>query len=137
MIEKIAGILGKDAPGLLEHQCRTIPKEQIHLPGPDFIDRVWAGSNRKITVLRNLHALYGTGRLCGTGYLSILPVDQGIEHSAGASFAANTAYFDPEQIVRLAIEGGVQCRRLDFRCTWNRGPQIRPQNPFRGKDQPQ
>jgi class I fructose-bisphosphate aldolase len=106
MIDKIAGMLGKDAQSLLEHKCATIPKEQIHLPGPDFIDRIWAVSDRKITVLRNLQALYGTGRLSGSGYLSILPVDQGIEHSAGASFAANPAYFDPEQIVRLAIEGG-------------------------------
>ncbi len=106
MIDKIEGMLGKDGAGLLEHKCRTIPKEQIHLPGPDFIDRIWAGSDRKIAVLRNLQALYSTGRLAGTGYLSILPVDQGIEHSAGASFAANPAYFDPEGIVRLAVEGG-------------------------------
>ncbi len=106
MIDRIAGILGKEAQGLLEHQCKTIPKEQIHLAGPDFIDRVWANSDRKITVLRNLQALYGRGRLAGSGYLSILPVDQGIEHSGGASFAANPAYFDPEQIVRLALEGG-------------------------------
>ncbi len=106
MINRIAGMLGKEAQGLLEHQCKTIPKERIHLAGPDFIDRVWANSDRRITVLRNLGALYGTGRLAGSGYLSILPVDQGIEHSGGASFAANPAYFDPEQIVRLAIEGG-------------------------------
>ena len=106
MIDKITGLLGKEAQGLLEHRCRTIPKEQIHLPGPDFIDRVWANSDRKITVLRNLQALYGHGRLADTGYLSILPVDQGIEHSAGASFAANPAYFDAEQIVLLAIGGG-------------------------------
>ncbi len=106
MIDRIAGMLGKEAQGLLGHQCKTIPKEQLHLPGPDFVDRIWANSDRKITVLRNLQALYSTGRLTGSGYLSILPVDQGIEHSGGASFAANPAYFDPEQIVRLAIEGG-------------------------------
>lgn len=105
-MDRIAGMLGADAQGLLEHQCKTISKEQIHLPGPDFIDRIWTGSDRRITVLRNLQALYGSGRLRNTGYLSILPVDQGIEHSAGASFAANPAYFDPEQIVLLAIEGG-------------------------------
>ncbi len=106
MIDRISGMLGKEAKALLEHKCGTIAKEQINLPGPDFIDRVWANSDRKITVLRNLQALYGTGRLSGSGYLSILPVDQGIEHSGGASFAANPAYFDPGQIVRLAIEGG-------------------------------
>ncbi len=106
MIDRITRMLGKEARGLLGHQCKTIPKKQIHLPGPDFIDRIWANSDRKITVLRNLGALYNTGRLAGSGYLSILPVDQGIEHSGGASFAANPAYFDPEQIVRLAIEGG-------------------------------
>ncbi len=106
MIEKIRGMLGNESQSLLEHTCRTIPKDQIHTPGPDFIDRLWAGSDRKITVLRNLQALYAAGRLSDTGYLSILPVDQGIEHSAGASFAPNPAYFDPEQIVRLAIEGG-------------------------------
>jgi class I fructose-bisphosphate aldolase len=106
MIETIAKMLGDDAKKLLEHRCTTIPRERIHLPGPDFIDRIWAGSDRKITVLRNLQALYGTGRLARSGYLSILPVDQGIEHSAGASFAPNPACFDPEQIVLLAIEGG-------------------------------
>lgn len=106
MIETIAKMLGDDAKKLLEHRCTTIPRERIHLPGPDFIDRIWAGSDRRITVLRNLQALYGTGRLAGSGYLSILPVDQGIEHSAGASFAPNPACFDPAQIVLLAIEGG-------------------------------
>src|SRR5262249_30891131 len=88
------------------HQCRTIPKESLHLPGPDFIDRVWLQSDRPTRVLRNLQMLLGSGRLAGTGYVSILPVDQGIEHSAGASFAPNPSYFDPENIVKLAIEGG-------------------------------
>jgi len=106
MFETIAKMLGDDAKKLLEHQCTTISRDRIHLPGPDFIDRVWAQSDRKITVLRNLQALYGTGRLARSGYLSILPVDQGIEHSAGASFAPNPACFDPEQIVLLAMEGG-------------------------------
>ncbi len=106
MIDRITKMLGKEAKALLEHKCKTIPKGQINLPGPDFIDRVWTNSDRKVTVLRNLQALYGTGRLACSGYLSILPVDQGIEHSGGASFAPNPSYFDPEQIVRLAIEGG-------------------------------
>jgi class I fructose-bisphosphate aldolase len=103
---KIVELLGPDAGELLEHKCRGIPKEQLHLPGPDFIDRVFAHTDRKPSVLKSLGALYNHGRLAGTGYVSILPVDQGIEHSAGASFAPNPIYFDPENIVRLAIEGG-------------------------------
>lgn len=106
MIDEIQKILGAEAEGLLAYHCRTIPKESLHLPGPDFIDRVAAGSDRSPAVLRNLQSMFNTGRLSGTGYLSILPVDQGIEHSAGASFAPNPMYFDPENIVRLAIEGG-------------------------------
>jgi class I fructose-bisphosphate aldolase len=102
---RIEAILGDDA-ALLRHQCRTIPKEQLHLPGPDFVDRVVAQSDRSPRVLGGLQALIDTGRLGGTGYVSILPVDQGIEHSAGASFAPNPAYFDPENIVKLALEGG-------------------------------
>jgi class I fructose-bisphosphate aldolase len=103
---KIRELLGADAGALLEHTCSTIPKENLQLPGGDFIDRVWMQSDRNPNVLRSLQSLYGTGRLAGTGYLSILPVDQGIEHSAGASFAPNPQYFDPENIVKLAIEGG-------------------------------
>ena len=103
---KIRELLGDDGAGLFEHNCTTIPKENLHLPGGDFIDRVWMQSDRNPNVLRSLQSLYGTGRLAGTGYLSILPVDQGIEHSAGASFAPNPQYFDPENIVKLAIEGG-------------------------------
>jgi class I fructose-bisphosphate aldolase len=99
-------VLGEDAKALLEHRCETIPKENLHLPGPDFVDRVWKDSDRNPRVLRSLQTLYGHGRLAGTGYMSILPVDQGIEHSAGASFAPNPAYFDGENIVKLAIEGG-------------------------------
>ena len=102
----IPELLGSDAKSLLEHQCKTISRESLHLPGPDFIDRVYAVSDRSIGTLRSLHALFQSGRLAGTGYLSILPVDQGIEHSAGASFAPNPQYFDPENIVKLAIEGG-------------------------------
>ncbi|MGE0445750.1 MAG: class I fructose-bisphosphate aldolase [Vicinamibacterales bacterium] len=104
-ISRIESILG-DAAALLQHQCKTIGKEQLHLPGPDFVDRVLALSDRSPRVLGALQAMLDTGRLRGTGYVSILPVDQGIEHSAGASFAPNPAYFDSENIVKLAIEGG-------------------------------
>lgn len=106
MIERIQELLGSDAEDLLNHTCTTIPKESLHLPGPDFIDRIFIPSDRNIRVLNNLSRLYSAGRLANTGYLSILPVDQGIEHSAGASFAKHPEYFDPENIVRLAIEGG-------------------------------
>src|SRR5262252_4088530 len=98
--------LGAKAEALLGFHSPKIPKERLHLPGPDFIDRVWAGSDRNIRVLTNLQRIFFTGRLAGTGYLSILPVDQGIEHSAGASFAKNPDYFDSENIVKLAVEGG-------------------------------
>ncbi|HEX6134862.1 MAG TPA: class I fructose-bisphosphate aldolase [Longimicrobiales bacterium] len=106
MSQSIDKLLGKDARSLLEHTSRTIPREQLHLPGPDFIERVWQVSDRPTPVLRSLQQMFDHGRLGGTGYLSILPVDQGIEHSAGASFAPNPAYFDPAKIVELAIEGG-------------------------------
>ncbi len=102
----IAATLGEHAQHFLSHQCRTIAKDQLNLPGPDFVDRVWMQSDRNPTTLRNMQSLFGNGRLAGTGYLSILPVDQGIEHSAAASFAPNPIYFDPENIVKLAIEGG-------------------------------
>ncbi|MCA3136029.1 MAG: class I fructose-bisphosphate aldolase [Betaproteobacteria bacterium] len=102
----IEGILGAEAAGLLGHVCKGIPKETLHLPGPDFVDRVVAPSDRSPAVLRSLQQMFDQGRLGGSGYLSILPVDQGIEHSAGASFAKNPAYFDPENIVKLAMEGG-------------------------------
>ena len=101
----IADTLGADA-ALLEHQCTTIPAASLHLPGPDFIDRCYAPTDRPTRVLTSLQSLFGGGRLGGTGYLSILPVDQGIEHSAGASFAPNPAYFDPANIAKLALEGG-------------------------------
>lgn len=106
MISKIKELLGKENEALLTHECKTISKNDIHLPGNDFIDRVWKDSDRTPNVLRNMAALYNHGRLAGTGYVSILPVDQGIEHSAGASFAPNPIYFDPENIIKLAIEGG-------------------------------
>src|ERR1700753_594312 len=102
----LESLLGDDAASLLEHRSTTIAKELLHLPGPDFVDRVWAQSDRPTRVLRSLESIYANGRLGGTGYVSILPVDQGIEHSAGASFAPNPAYFDPENIVELAVEGG-------------------------------
>jgi class I fructose-bisphosphate aldolase len=105
-IQKIRELLGKDADSLLQHTCNTIPKNTIHLPGSDFTDRIFAPTNRSNQVLRSLEAIYNHGRLAGTGYVSILPVDQGIEHSGGASFAPNPMFFDPENIVKLAIEGG-------------------------------
>ena len=106
MLNRIVELLGKEADSLLKHECRTIPRARLHLPGPDFLERVHASSDRNPRVKRNLAAIFEHGRLAGTGYLSILPVDQGVEHSAGASFAPNPDFFDPENIVRLAIEGG-------------------------------
>ncbi|KAA3649664.1 MAG: class I fructose-bisphosphate aldolase [Bacteroidetes bacterium] len=105
-INNIEELLGTASDSLLNHQCKTISKEMLHLPGADFIDRVFKDTNRNPQVLRSLAAIYGNGRLANTGYVSILPVDQGIEHSAGASFAPNPIYFDPENIIKLAIEGG-------------------------------
>ncbi|HJK97061.1 MAG TPA: class I fructose-bisphosphate aldolase [Polyangiaceae bacterium LLY-WYZ-14_1] len=107
MIDAIEKYLAeKDSTDLLSHECRTIPRDALHLPSPTFVDDVYAISDRNQRVLNNLQRLFNTGRLAGTGYMSILPVDQGIEHSGGASFAPNPAYFDPENIVRLAMEGG-------------------------------
>jgi class I fructose-bisphosphate aldolase len=103
---RIADLLGEDARPLLEYRSKTVDKSALHLPGPDFVDRIYAQTDRSPQVLRSLQTLFDSGRLGGTGYLSIFPVDQGIEHSAGASFAKNPIYFDPENIVRLAIEGG-------------------------------
>lgn len=104
--QKIVEALGAQADYLLGHTSKTISKEMLHAPGGDFVDRIWAGSNRNNQTLRSMQALYDNGRLAGTGYLSILPVDQGIEHAAGASFAPNPIYFDSENIVKLAIESG-------------------------------
>jgi len=103
---RLEELLGDDADDLLNHRCETISAEDLHLPGPDFVDRVLVGSDRSTNVLRNLQWLLRSGRLTGTGYVSILPIDQGIEHSAAASFAPNPVYFDPNNLVRLAIEGG-------------------------------
>ena len=105
MLSKIKDMLGSEADSLLSYKAK-FPKEQLHLPGPDFVDRIFAQTDRNINVLKNLQWIFQTGRLAGTGYVSILPVDQGIEHSAGASFAPNPVYFDPENIVKLAMEGG-------------------------------
>ena len=102
----MVALIGKDEENLFSHQCKTIPKEALHLPGGDFVDRIFAPSNRSIQTMRNLQNIFNHGRLSGTGYLSILPVDQGVEHSAGASFSANPIYFDPENIIKLAMEGG-------------------------------
>lgn len=112
--KKILELLGNNADYLLKHKSKTIDKEKLHAPGPDFIERVVYHSNRNPQVLRNLQQFFNNGRLSGTGYLSILPVDQGIEHSAGASFAPNPEYFDPENIVKLAIEGGANAVASTF-----------------------
>ncbi len=103
---KIESLLGGKAKDLLGHSCKTVGKERLHLPGPDWVDRIFADSDRPTRVLQSMQEILNAGRLGGTGYLSILPVDQGIEHTAGASFAPNPDYFDPENIVKLAIEGG-------------------------------
>lgn len=103
---KLEELLGAEAEALLNHTCKTIAKNDLNLPGPDFVDRMFIQSNRSAPVLKNLQSLYGNGRLANTGYMSILPVDQGIEHSAGASFAPNPIYFDSDKIVQLAMEGG-------------------------------
>ncbi|MYL83206.1 class I fructose-bisphosphate aldolase [Desulfovibrio aerotolerans] len=106
MIDTITGYLGDQAESLLSHVCQTIPQKSLHLPGPDYLDTIFTQTDRPIPVLRSMAALFGHGRLGGTGYMSILPVDQGIEHSAGASFAPNPVYFDPENIVKLALDAG-------------------------------
>lgn len=105
-IQEIEKMLGSDAESLLKHECKAVPKETLHLPSPDWLDKVQLTTDRPVRVLSSLQRLFNHGRLSGTGYLSILPVDQGIEHSAGASFAPNPAYFDPENIIKLALEGG-------------------------------
>lgn len=106
MNQKIVDLLDGEADSLLSHRCQTVDAEHLHLPGPDFVDRIVAQSDRSIRVMRNLQAIFDHGRLGGTGYVSVLPVDQGVEHTAGASFAPNPRYFDPENIIRLAMEGG-------------------------------
>ncbi len=114
MGKSIVELLGKDAESLLKHQSKTVKKELLHPPGPDFVDNIFALTNRNTQVLRSLQSLFGHGRLANTGYLSILPIDQGVEHSAGASFAKNPLYFDPENIIKLAIEGGCNAVATTF-----------------------
>ena len=128
--------LGADADTLLKCEAK-IPKSRLHLPGHDFVDRVWVGSDRTPNVLRNLQTLFNTGRLGGSGYLSILPVDQGIEHSAGASFAPNPDYFDPENIVKLAIEGGCNGVASTLGVLGAVAAEVRPQDSVHPQDQPQ
>lgn len=112
--KKILELLGKDADSLLQHKCKTFPKDALHIPSPNFIDDIYIQSNRNPQVIRNLAAIHNHGRLAGTGYMSILPVDQGIEHTAGASFAKNPMYFDPENILKLAVEGGCNAVATTF-----------------------
>jgi len=108
-MKDVVSLLGSDSESLLEHQCKGIPKEMLHVPGPDYVDRVMVDTDRGLATLRSMQQVFNSGRLGGTGYVSILPVDQGIEHSGGASFAPNPIYFDPANIVELAIEGGCNC----------------------------
>ena len=137
MPNAISSHLGAEAESLLKHVCVGIPKESLQLPGPDFVDRVWARSDRGPQVLRSLQQLFDHGRLGGTGYLSILPVDQGIEHSAGASFAPNPAYFDPRNIVAARRGGRLQRCRLHPRRPGLGLPRVRPPHPFHPEVQPQ
>lgn len=112
--QEIVDLLGDNADYLLKHESKTVDRSLLHQPGPDFVDRVWKDSDRSTRVLKNLQSIYSNGRLGNTGYLSILPVDQGIEHSAGASFAPNPQYFDPENIIKLAMEGGCNAVATTF-----------------------
>ncbi len=113
-LSRIEELLGQDSNSLLGHVSKTVDKSQLHLPGPDFMERVWLHSNRSPQVIRSLGQIYNSGRLAGTGYTSILPIDQGIEHSAGASFAKNPIYFDPSNIMELAINGGCNAVATTF-----------------------
>ena len=134
---QIESILGDEAEHLLAHRCETIPVERLTLPGPTWVDHVMPRSDRPTPVLRSLQTLFDNGRLAGTGYVSILPVDQGIEHSAGASFAPNPDYFDPLKIVELAIEGGCNAVATHPRRPRPRGARVRPPHPVRAEAQPQ
>ena len=136
-LEHVTDLLGDDAADLLEHRCETISASRLHLPGPDFIERVMVDTDRSTATLRNLRQIFNHGRLAGTGHLSILPVDQGIEHSAAASFAPNPDYFDPAKIVELAIEGRLQRGRVDRRRARGRVAQVRPSDPVHRQAQPQ
>jgi fructose-bisphosphate aldolase, class I len=129
-MDKLESILGDQAKDLLEHSCTTVSRDLLHLPGPDFVSRVWSASDRPIQVLRSLESIYNHGRLAGSGYVSILPVDQGIEHSAGASFAKNPIYFDGENIVKLAIEGGCNAVASTFGVLGSVGRKYAHRIPF-------
>ena len=133
----IEALLGDEAETLLQHRSETFPASDLHLPGPDFIDRVMVHSDRNVQTLRNLQAMFSHGRLGGTGYVSILPVDQGIEHSAGASFAPNPQYFDPEKIVKLAIEGGCNAVASTFGVLGMVARRMRDEDPVHRQAQPQ
>ena len=134
---KIEEILGDEAASLLQYQCKTIPKETLHLPGPDYVERIYSISDRPTRVLTSLQSLLDHGRLGGTGYVSILPVDQGIEHSAGASFAPNPMYFDPENIVKLAIEGGCNAVASTLGVLGSVARKIRAQDSVPAEAEPQ
>ena len=136
-IGRIESILGEEAEDLLGHECTTIARDRLHLPGPDFVDRVVKDSDRPTPVLRSLQSLFSHGRLDGTGYVSILPVDQGIEHSAGASFAKNPDYFDPEGIIKLAIEGGCNAVASTLGVLGRLRAQVRAPHPVHREAQPQ
>jgi class I fructose-bisphosphate aldolase len=132
-IQKISELLGSEAGYLLEHECATVPASSLALPGPDFIDRVWVYSDRKPGVLANMQRMYNTGRLAGTGYTSILPVDQGIEHSAGGSFAPNPRMFDPDGVLELAVEGGCSAVATTFGVLGNVARRYAHKIPFIAK----
>src|SRR2546423_11373033 len=129
-VERIAELLGPNASELLDHTSQTISKDHLQLPGPDFVNRVWGISDRSPAVLRSLQSLFDNGRLAGTGYLSILPVDQGVEHSAGASFAPNPEYFDPENIIKLAMKGGCNAVASTFGVLGSIGRKYAHRIPF-------
>ena len=129
--------LGDEADSLLGHECKTIERDRLSLPGPDFVDRVLVQSDRPVPVLRNLQQMFDHGRLGGTGYLSILPVDQGIEHSAAASFAKNPAYFDPQNLAELAIAADCNAVRHDARRPRHRRSSLRAPDPVHRQAQPQ
>lgn len=136
-MNKTVELLGDKAEYLLSHTCKTIDRNALHLPSPHTVDKIWLASDRNIPTLCSLQRLLGHGRLAGTGYVSILPVDQGIEHTAGASFASNPLYFDPENIVRLAIEGGCNAVASTLGVLGARRPQLCAQDSVHREDQPQ
>ena len=135
MIDKIKELLGSEADALLSYKAK-VSKDRLHLPGPDFVDRIFVPTDRNINVLKNLEWIFQTGRLAGTGYVSILPVDQGIEHSAAASFAPNPDYFDSENIVKLAVEGGCNAVASTLGVLGSVARKYAPKNSVYCKNQP-